>query len=55
MPAPQHSAESIEKYPAPIREKYFTGQDYAMACLRTHDKRVKYDGLHPQVKAKKLG
>ena len=55
MPAPEHSLRSIETYPAPVREKYFTGHDYAMACLRTHNKRVKLDALNRKSKTKKPG
>lgn len=42
---PKHSPSAIAKYPAPVRDRYFTARDYAAACLRIHDKRVRHDKL----------
>ena len=52
MLPPNHSAESIRRYPAPERENYFNGQDYAMACMRTYNKRIKFD-KQPPIKPRK--
>lgn len=38
-----HSPAAVARYPAPVREIYFTPADYAAACQRTHDRRVKFD------------
>ena len=45
-----HSPQAIMKYPAPIRNTYFTANDYAEACKRCHDKRIKHD--HGKIKPK---
>lgn len=38
-----HSSAAVARYPAPVREIYFTPEDYAAACKRTHEGRVKFD------------
>lgn len=38
-----HSQAAIARHPAPVREHYFTSRDYAAACKRIHDKRIKHD------------
>jgi len=45
MQPPDHSPAAIAKHPAPVREMYFTGTDYAAACMRTHDKRIAFDSF----------
>jgi len=45
MQPPDHSPDAIAKHPAPVRETYFTGADYASACKRTHDKRIAFDSF----------
>lgn len=45
MPLPEHSERATATYPAPEREKYFTGPDYAAACRRVFENRLKFDGL----------
>lgn len=50
MKTPEHSLAAMEKFPAPDRKYYFTGKDYAMACMRVHEKRIKYDKLCAQGK-----
>lgn len=42
---PAHSEQVVRTYPAPRREMYFNGADYAAACKRCHDKRVAFDTL----------
>ncbi len=49
MKPPEHSLQAIRKYPAPRREMYFTGEDYAAACKRTHDRRVAFDAREAKV------
>lgn len=39
----RHSLAAIAKHPAPDRKYYFTGSDYAAACMRVHEKRLDYD------------
>lgn len=43
----KHSSAAVARYPAPRREIYFTPEDYAAACKRTHDRRVKFDKQIP--------
>lgn len=40
---PEYSPASVARFPAPERQFYFCGRDYAAACLRTHEKRVQCD------------
>lgn len=40
---PKESSAAIARYPAPDRAFYFTGRDYAAACKRIHEKRLKFD------------
>ena len=55
MKPPDHSPAAIAKHPAPVREMYFSAEDYAAACQRTHDKRIAFDSfkktgkINPQV------
>ena len=55
MKPPDHSPAAIAKHPAPVREMYHCGADYAAACQRTHDKRTAFDSfkkhgkINPQV------
>jgi hypothetical protein len=53
MQPPNHSREAIARFPAPDRAHYFNGADYAMACMRTYNKRIKFDGPPPKTKIKK--
>ena len=39
-----HSSVATMKFPAPVREMYFTAQDYALACMRVHERRLAFDG-----------
>lgn len=43
MNPPVHSHQAIARFPAPVRENYFTARDYAAACMRIHEKRVQHD------------
>lgn len=38
-----NSPAATTKYPAPVRERYFTPTDYAAACMRVHGKRADFD------------
>ena len=38
-----HSREAINLYPAPHRDYYHTGAEYAAACERIHCKRLSWD------------
>ena len=38
-----HSPSAIARFPAPVREFYFTPADYAAACMRVHEKRLLHD------------
>jgi len=42
---PEFTPAAIAAHPAPDRARYFCGADYAAACMRTHDRRMKYDRL----------
>ena len=39
-----HSWGATIKFPAPAREMYFTARDYALACMRVHERRLAFDG-----------
>ena len=41
--AKQHSLTAVKKYPPPDRSHYFTGADYAAACMRCYVDRTDHD------------
>lgn len=47
MSASKHSAAACDAHPAPIRERFATGADYAAACKATFDAREGYDNAVP--------
>lgn len=44
---PNHSKAAIAAYPAPVREDFATGKEYAEACKRVCDSRIEFDTPHP--------
>lgn len=40
---PEYSPAAVARFPAPERQFYFCGRDYAAACMRIHEKRVQHD------------
>lgn len=50
MKPPKHSPAATKANPAPTREDFATGKDYAIACMNCHEARVEFDKpvpLHP--------
>lgn len=43
MKPPKHSPASIKSHPAPKREDFASGKDYAIACMNCHEARVEFD------------
>jgi hypothetical protein len=43
MTQPNYSNAAVARYPAPVREHYFTDADYAAARKRRHDNRDRFD------------
>lgn len=43
MPAPKHSKAAIAKYPAPDRDHYHDGNEYAEACRLVSEARTEFD------------
>lgn len=40
---PKHSAAATKAHPAPRREDFTSGKDYAIACMRVCDERIAFD------------
>lgn len=43
MKPPKHSKEAIKAHPAPVREEFKTGKEYAEACKLVHEARIEFD------------
>ena len=43
MKCPGSTLGGMLRHPAPERKNYFCGVDYAMACMRVHERRLKFD------------